>query len=678
MALKKTRNKEVTNNIQQKLVEPEIMDDLNHVLSLKSDKQYRAAEEKLLLMQKSHPKSIVITRELVKLYLETQNLEKAESVLQSELKLSPEDPSLWLTLADINNRVGNLEKEKEALENCFKRQKDEVIARKLFEVRKAANDLPGSLEIVQYLRNVRDTAELQIAECKLLSLLDKNDDAIKLCDGLLKTNLENRNVVDLYATLWLNKKNNPQEVIKKLLPLVKVHPKNALLLQAIGRSFHRMEKNVEAEKYFLSAIEIDPTHPSWWYDISLIQRQLGKLDKSQKSLEKSLDVDRLNPVALRVYGVEHKYEYGDTALNKLFYAQANEDKLSDENRVELYFALAKAFEDLDELETAFKYYENAGKLQGKLTPYYHEGTVSLLSLTRDRVGQATYQKFEPERCDNNKPVFVLGMPRSGTTLIEQVLASHPDIHGAGELKLLHKVLDGISINQKGIQTKSYVEGGNVHSFIPGLTIGDCRSLNFKERGDLYVRAIEALSELSGRRDAKRVVDKMPGNYFWTGVIPFVLPNAKVIHSQRHPLDNCLSIYRIFFPDGMPWSYDLKNLGKVYRTYYEHMNYWESNLPPGTMLTINYEVMVADFENQSKSIISHLDLPWDENCLKFYDNNRTVKTASLSQVRKKVYSTSVGRWKRYEDFLKPLIQELNPIIKDYDAKIEGLLKNANKN
>jgi hypothetical protein len=291
-------------------------------------------------------------------------------------------------------------------------------------------------------------------------------------------------------------------------------------------------------------------------------------------------------------------------------------------------------------------------------------------MTRDRVSPVTYENFKEPRSDSEKAVFVLGMPRSGTTLAEQVIASHPDAFGAGELKLLHRVVDGVSINKRTIETKS--ENSVIPSFIPGIDLNKCRTMQFKERGEVYIEAIEALAKIGGKAEAKKIVDKMPGNYFWTGVIPFILPKAKIVHTQRHPLDNCLSVYRIFFPDGMPWSYDLTNLGKVYRAYFEHMNYWEKNLAKDVMITMNYEIVVADFENQAKKIIHHVGLDWNKDCLKFYENERHVKTASLTQVRKPIYNTSVGRWKKYEDFLKPLIKELGPVINQYDEMIQQKL------
>jgi hypothetical protein len=168
-----------------------------------------------------------------------------------------------------------------------------------------------------------------------------------------------------------------------------------------------------------------------------------------------------------------------------------------------------------------------------------------------------------------------------------------------------------------------------------------------------------------------VVDKMPGNYFWTGMIPFVLPGARIVHTRRHPMDCCLSNYRIFFPDGMPWSYDLRNLGKCYRAYHEHMQHWENNLPPGMLLSVVYEEVVADLDTMARKVIDHIGLPWDDACLRFYETDRPVKTASLSQVRQPIYNSSVGRWRKYEKYLKPLLAEIGPIVEAYEAELESL-------
>jgi hypothetical protein len=429
-----------------------------------------------------------------------------------------------------------------------------------------------------------------------------------------------------------------------------------------------MDRSAEAAVALKKALAANPEQAQGWYDLSVIQRQIGEIADSQASMMRSLEVAPMNPTALRVHGVEHKYVYGDEAYRMVNLAHAAIDSFTPEKRVEMHFAVAKAAEDVGELACAFKHYELAGKLQATVLPYRHVAAQGLMKMVRHRVGRATYANFTPPRCESDRAVFVLGMPRSGTSLAEQIIASHPEAYGAGELKLLHRVVDGISINGRVIQTSN--ESGAIPTYIPGLDVSDCRKLDFKQRGELYVKAIEAIAAAAGRPDVKRVVDKMPGNYYWTGLIPFIMPNAKIVHTTRHPMDNCLSLYRIFFPDGMPWSYDLVNLGKVYRAYHEHMLHWEKGLPEGAMITVHYETVVADIETQARRIISHIGLDWNDACLRFYETDRPVKTASLSQVRQPIYNTSVGRWRKYEEFMKPLIRELGPLVKEYEGFLEN--------
>jgi hypothetical protein len=392
---------------------------------------------------------------------------------------------------------------------------------------------------------------------------------------------------------------------------------------------------------------------------------MGDVPGSQESLQRALALDPMNPTVLRVFGVEHKFVLGDEGSKRLNLALASSERFKPEKKVELYFAAAKAAEDTGDLATAFAHYENAGRLQGQLTPYRHAAAEALLKLTRLKTSTSTYDKVREVGFASDKPVFVLGMPRSGTSLAEQIIASHPVAYGAGELKVLHKLLDGVSINGKMINTGD--QQGVIPTYIPGVDLS-VKALTLRERGERYVQALEAVARSAGHGEAQRIVDKMPGNYYWTGVIPFVLPGARIIHTRRHPVDTCVSIYRIYFPDGMSWGYDLTNLGKVYRGYHEHMQHWEKTLPEGILLSLRYEDVVADVEREARRIIAHIGLEWNDACLKFYETERSVKTASLSQVRQPIYNTAIGRWKKYEPYLKPLLNELGPLVREYEEEL----------
>jgi len=656
-------------NIQDdvKAASPAEIEKLKAAATFRAKGLYQNAQGVINEILAQNPNSRLAKREQILLLIAVEDFTRAEQVLLAGVKEMPMNRWLWITLAMVRSRTGNMPGEIEALKKALSFEHEDAAARRLFELQRDSKDLNGALETVMLLRSKKDGVELEVAQAKLLALLGKKDESLVCAEKLLEKVPAIPAAVEQWVALHLADQNQPEVVVDRMSKMIAAGREEACLYHGLSRGLHRMERNDEAVTALKKALEMNKGQVQWWYDLAVIQRQMGQSAQSQLSLEEALKLDPYNPTTLRVHGVEHKYVYGDEHYKRVNLAHSLVDIYAPEKKVELHFAIAKAAEDVGELATAFRHYESAGKAQAKIAPYSHPAAQGLMNITRDRMGPLTYERFTPERVDSKKPVFVLGMPRSGTSLTEQIIASHPETHGAGELKLLHRVLDGVSVNGRPILTSN--DQGAIPTFIPGIDLANCRTLDFKARGELYVKAIESLAKSAGRPEAKRIVDKMPGNYFWTGLIPFVLPDAHVIHTQRHPLDNCLSIYRIYFPDGMPWSYDLRNLAKVYRSYYEHMQFWEANLPKDFMLTVKYENLVADIDSYARKIISHMGLDWNENCLNFHETERPVKTASLVQVRQPLYSTSVGRWKKYEEYLKPLIKELEPIIKAYEDSLD---------
>jgi hypothetical protein len=275
-------------------------------------------------------------------------------------------------------------------------------------------------------------------------------------------------------------------------------------------------------------------------------------------------------------------------------------------------------------------------------------------LMRNFLKPEDYEAVRKQATPSEKPVFIVGMPRSGTTLLEQVISSHPQCYGAGELKLGAGIINGLQIGRARLETMFEGKAG---------TLADGQNMTIPERGKKYVEVIE---RIAGPKYS-RVVDKMPGNFNWVGVLDAVIPGSRFIHSRRHPVEICLSEYRIFFPDGISFSYDLRDLGKAYRLYNDYMKHWTSMMGD-RMLEVRYEDMVNDLENQAHRIINYLGLPWDDACLKFYENERTVLTASVTQVRKPIYKTSTNRWRKYEPYLKPLLEELGPLVAEYEEEL----------
>jgi hypothetical protein len=321
--------------------------------------------------------------------------------------------------------------------------------------------------------------------------------------------------------------------------------------------------------------------------------------------------------------------------------------------------MAKGSEDVGELDTAFRHYGIAGSKKRKIETYSDTENAKLTQVIMQVVTPHNLALAKEVGCPSETPVFILGMPRSGTSLMEQILSSHPDVFGAGELKFLTGILENMGIGEnKGIR----------------LRMGDKdpvfdyeQNTSWALRGEKFVEKLEKLAD----RPAKRIVDKMPGNFNFTGLINAILPNAKIIHSRRHPIETCLSCYRIHFAEGHYWSYNQIELGRFYRRYWNLMKFWRENFP-GMMLEIRYEDNVADVEGQAKKIIDYLGLDWDDNCLNFYNTDRPVKTASVTQVRKPIYNTSTNRWRKYEKYLGPLLGEIGDIVEEYEAEIAHLL------
>jgi Sulfotransferase family len=238
------------------------------------------------------------------------------------------------------------------------------------------------------------------------------------------------------------------------------------------------------------------------------------------------------------------------------------------------------------------------------------------------------------------PIFVIGMPRSGTTLVEQILASHPAVHGAGELKTLNDVVH--SVRDAAGNALPYPES------VPALDGAALRQI-----GRHYLAEVMKLAPAG-----KRVTDKMPSNYYLVGLIHLALPNAKIVHCMRDPIDTCVSCFSKLFTGEQVHTYDLVELGRYYRRYERLMAHWRRVLPKGRILDMCYEDVVADLEAQARRLIDHCELPWDDRCLDFHKTDRPVRTASATQVRRPIYNSAIGRWRVYQEELKPLLAALS--------------------
>ena len=305
----------------------------------------------------------------------------------------------------------------------------------------------------------------------------------------------------------------------------------------------------------------------------------------------------------------------------------------------LRFALAKAYDDIGERDLGFAHLLEGNARSGGAGPgAAGEGTWREWTEIRAFFTAEFLARHQGLGDVSNMPVFIVGMPRSGTTLVEQVLASHKAVFGAGERTELRRTVERFS-----------GPGGILPLWEAASTIGGDA---FSRMGAAYVAAMRPLAP-----DAARITDKMPANFHFAGLIHMILPKARIIHVTRDPVDTCLSCFSKLFTSGQNYSYDLAELGRFHRACQRLMAHWREVLPADVFLEVRYESLVHDLEPEARRMLAHCDLPWDDACLEFHKTSRAVNTASMTQVRQPIYRGSVGRWRPGPALLRPLLEAL---------------------
>ena len=361
--------------------------------------------------------------------------------------------------------------------------------------------------------------------------------------------------------------------------------------------------------------------------------EAGETEQAREILRRATESEASSAGAWQSFVDLVKFEAGDPAIAAMEARLAEVERKQPGEAQPLHFALAKAYLDIGDSERAFTHLD-AGNHMKRAQLAYDAGANHTHN---DAIAAAfqveTFARFAGAGSRAAAPIFVVGMPRSGTTLIEQILASHPAIHGAGELHGLPQIA---------------AEIGGLPDGLADLTADDLARL-----GDDYVARAGELP--AGKT---RFVDKLPGNFINLGLVRLILPEARIIHVRRDPVDTCLSCYsKNFKAANLPYTYDQTELGLFYRDYEALMAHWRATLPATHFLEVEYETVVDDVEAQARRMIAFLGLPWDPACLEFHRTKRPVRTASVNQVRMPIYRASVGRWRAHAAFLGPLLKAL---------------------
>ena len=416
-------------------------------------------------------------------------------------------------------------------------------------------------------------------------------------------------------------------------------PRAAITHTLLARALQLLDRHEEALDRARRAIALDPGLAEGHAILAQGLAELGRYDEAVSAMARAIELSPDEPRLYHYWGHITRWTPDDPRLAAL---RALEQKSKSKplplpERVELNFALAGAHAGCGDLEGSFRYQIEGGALQRQLARYDETATFREFDELARAVDSAWLSRHKGAGDPSPLPVFIVGMPRSGTTLVEQILSSHPKVRALGE-------------------RNSFSDSIRRVRGMPGAPpmFGQWSGTQLRKLGALYLEA--------SRRDVPpnvaRFVDKLPANFLYAGLIHASLPNARIIHTCRDPVDTCLSVFSVLFSGtSQLYSYDLAELGRYYGAYRKLMAHWRNVLPGGVMLDVQYEDVVNDLEQQARRIIAHCGLEWDDACLEFHKTARPVRTISHAQVRQPIYRSSVGRKRPPPELLRPLLETL---------------------
>ena len=406
----------------------------------------------------------------------------------------------------------------------------------------------------------------------------------------------------------------------------------------LGNLYDFIDKIDEAINCYKKAIDINPRFAYAHHNLGSAYVSIGKFEDAKKHFKESL---KLNPnfmVTHRSLSRITKYNVNNEHFHELKKIYKNISIEDSKNRIELSFALGKAYEDTKNFDKSFAHYKEANFLARKKIDFSLKLEKEKFKKIKSLYNKNLYDKYENSGCLDQSPIFIIGMPRSCTTLVEQILSSHSKVYGAEEVDFIPYLI------------KKNFGDNNLRLFFEGIENFEKSSL--KKIGEEYIIKMKEISKGSDRS-----TDKLPINFLYVGFIKLILPKSKIIHCFRNSKDNCLSIFKNQFNSGkIKFAYDMNEITEYYNLYNDLMLYW-NNLLPNFIYDIKYEKLISDTKTEIKKLLNYCDLDWSEACLNFHKNKRSIKTASEAQVRNKIYRSSIDSWKNYEKYLNEYFVKL---------------------
>ncbi len=422
---------------------------------------------------------------------------------------------------------------------------------------------------------------------------------------------------------------------EKYTKAIEINPKFSQAFQNFANLKFDLNKHQEAISLYKKALECEPENYLTHYNLGLVYQSIGKFKDAEFHLKKVTKIEPKFTNGDKILSRFTKYKIDDSHIKDMENRLTNE-KLDDFNKSNILFALGKAYEDINEFEKSFNSLEKGNSILKKLTNYNFKIDKHIFE-TQKKI----FENMEKERriLNSNKKnyIFIVGLPRSGTSLVEQILSSHSEIYGAGELSHLGDA----------IKKELYINNKLINNFKERFNDLECH----KKIGNLFNQNIESFSF-----DEKNMTDKNPLNFLWIGFIKIIFPKSKVIHIHRNPRDNYFSLFKNTFDGNMNWCYDKSDLLNYCLNYRDLMNFW-NELFPDFILNVKYEDLISNTETEIRKMLSYCEVNWEKNCLDFYKTDRAIKTVSSAQARKPIYKSSIKSYENYSKFLGDYFDKL---------------------
>ncbi|MFT4647517.1 MAG: tetratricopeptide (TPR) repeat protein [Glaciecola sp.] len=423
----------------------------------------------------------------------------------------------------------------------------------------------------------------------------------------------------------------PAKAEKIIRAGIKDHPHDSRLHANLISALENQDRHQDALSAARLAVKLNDRFPDNHNNLGALLKFQGNLDEARGCFEKTVELDPAHGEAWRNLVATKRFESVDDPQIAIMIEQIENPPFERKLNPSIYFALGKALEDVGEYDKAFERYHK-GNAKVRASMRYDKADLERVVDTAIEFQNEEFFAAGPvPNTTDASPILIVGMPRSGSSLIEQILASHPDVHGAGETPILGRTLAVI--------------GGGTQARVESISKQSPEAL--ARLGELYTERLQELAP-----DAKRIADKFLLNFMHLGLLFRAVPNARIVHSTRDAMDNALACYKVRFTSSLHFAYDLEELGHFHGQMQRLMAHWRKFMPD-SILTMPYEGLVADQEAETKRLLEFCGLEWNDAVLDFHKTDRPVRSASSTQVRKPMYNSAVGRWKKYAKHLEPL-------------------------